>query len=143
MTDDPEAIRRLLHDCADAVCHGDARPWAGLWVTDCMWQLDPDRRFHGITDVAAAWTRSMARYRAVEHLYLSSSAAIDGDHATGRADLVELLEPSTGEPRMITGRYDDVYVRTDDGWRFQQRVFDLRYVGPLGPGSSFLRPFGG
>ena len=75
------------------------------------------------------WRTSIANYRHVVQLYLSSTATIDGDEAAGRAYLVELNVPVDGERRMLVGCYDDTYRRTAEGWRFASRTLSRLYQG--------------
>jgi len=65
---------------------------------------------------------------------------LDGDVATGRAYLQELARTLDGRQGLNFAIYHDRYQRTADGWRFAERVYEVRYldVTPLGgsaPGS--------
>ena len=46
----------------------------------------------------------------------------DGDNATGSAFLIGYLTEGGYKP-IVTGRYLDELVKTDDGWLFTKRVF--------------------
>ena len=46
---------------------------------------------------------------------------VDGDSATGAAFLKAFMVPD--HTMVITGRYDDEFRRTDDGWRIRSRLF--------------------
>jgi hypothetical protein len=52
--------------------------------------------------------------------------------ATGRSYLVTLDISETGQPaKMISGgHYDDVYVKTPQGWRFKSRNYVRSEIGP-------------
>lgn len=59
-----------------------------------------------------------------------------GDIASGRAYLQELIRLRDGGSHLNFAIYHDRYQRTDDGWRFAERVYEIRYVdeSPLAGG---------
>ncbi|MFH9349410.1 nuclear transport factor 2 family protein [Kitasatospora sp. NPDC017646] len=59
---------------------------------------------------------------------------IDGDTATGRAHMHEVVRLLDGREGLNYAIYHDRYRRTADGWRFAERVYEVRYVdtSPLG-----------
>ena len=81
---DADAIRRLLHAYGDAVLARDADAWGELWTEDGVWELGPGRVIEGREAIVEHWRTSIANYRHVVQLYLSSTATIDGDAAAGR-----------------------------------------------------------
>jgi ketosteroid isomerase-like protein len=58
---------------------------------------------------------------------------LDGDTATGRAYLQELARTLDGRQGLNYAIYHDRYQRTDDGWKFAERVYEVRYldISPL------------
>lgn len=126
---DADAIRRLLYAYADAVLDEDGTAWGALWTEDATWQLGPDRELTGRRAIVDHWHTSMDTYRRVVQLYLSTSATIDGDHASGRAYFVELNVPVEGDRRMLAAYYDDDYRREAGEWRFARRVLVRLYAG--------------
>jgi ketosteroid isomerase-like protein len=62
---------------------------------------------------------------------------LDGDTASGRAYMSELLRFRDGSSELNYAIYHDRYRRTGDGWRFTERVYEVRYRDgtPL-PGSA-------
>jgi hypothetical protein len=52
---------------------------------------------------------------------------IDGDGATGRAYMHEVLRTKDGHSEVNFAIYHDRYRRTDEGWRFTERVYEVRY----------------
>jgi ketosteroid isomerase-like protein len=52
---------------------------------------------------------------------------LDGDEATGRAYLHEVLRRRDGQSEVNFAIYHDRYRRTEDGWRFTERVYEVRY----------------
>jgi ketosteroid isomerase-like protein len=53
---------------------------------------------------------------------------LDGDTASGRAYLSELIRLRDGSSHLNYAIYHDRYQRTADGWRFTERVFEIRYL---------------
>jgi ketosteroid isomerase-like protein len=52
---------------------------------------------------------------------------LDGDTATGRAYLQELGRLRDGRSELNYAIYHDRYRRTADGWKFTERVYEVRY----------------
>jgi ketosteroid isomerase-like protein len=76
-----------------------------------------------------------------------------GDTASGRAYMCELMRFRDGRSDLNYAIYHDLYRRTLDGWRFTERVYEVRYLDttPLtgsgdrrgtGPGSGRLAAAG-
>jgi hypothetical protein len=62
---------------------------------------------------------------------------IDGDTASGRAYVYELFQLRDGASHVNHAIYHDRYRRTAEGWKFVERVYEVRYLdtSPL-PGVS-------
>ena len=52
---------------------------------------------------------------------------LDGDTASGRAYMQELIRTRGGQSELNFAIYHDRYQRTGDGWKFTERVYDVRY----------------
>lgn len=52
---------------------------------------------------------------------------IDGDTASGRAHMSEIGRTRDGRGGLNYAIYHDRYQRTNDGWRFTERVYEVRY----------------
>ena len=59
---------------------------------------------------------------------------LDGDTASGRAYIQELIRLRDGNSELNYAIYHDRYRRTPDGWKFTERVYEIRYLdtSPLG-----------
>jgi hypothetical protein len=55
------------------------------------------------------------------------TVALDGDAASGRAYVHELGRTRDGRSGLNYAVYHDRYRRTGDGWRFTERVYEVRY----------------
>jgi ketosteroid isomerase-like protein len=53
---------------------------------------------------------------------------LDGDTASGRAYLCELIRFRDGRSELNYAIYHDRYRRTPDGWKFTERVYEVRYL---------------
>jgi ketosteroid isomerase-like protein len=53
---------------------------------------------------------------------------LDGDTAIGRAHMQELARTRDGRQGLNYAIYHDRYERTPDGWKFTERVYEVRYL---------------
>jgi ketosteroid isomerase-like protein len=53
---------------------------------------------------------------------------LDGDTASGRAYLQEIIRLRDGSSHLNYAIYHDQYQRTADGWKFTERVYEIRYL---------------
>jgi len=53
---------------------------------------------------------------------------LDGDTASGRAYLHEVIHLRDGSSHLNYAIYHDRYQRTGDGWKFTERVYEIRYL---------------
>jgi ketosteroid isomerase-like protein len=53
---------------------------------------------------------------------------LEGDTAAGRAYISELVRLRDGSSHLNYAVYHDRYRRTSDGWKFTERVYEVRYV---------------
>ena len=53
---------------------------------------------------------------------------LDGDTASGRAYISELMHGHDGRSELNCAVYHDRYRRTPDGWKFTERVYEVRYL---------------
>lgn len=53
---------------------------------------------------------------------------LDGDTASGRAYVCELIRLGDGSSHLNYAIYHDRYQRTSDGWNFTERVYEIRYL---------------
>jgi ketosteroid isomerase-like protein len=52
---------------------------------------------------------------------------LDGDTASGRAYMSEVIRLLDGQSEVNYAIYHDRYRRTADGWKFTERVYEVRY----------------
>jgi ketosteroid isomerase-like protein len=68
--------------------------------------------------------------------------ALHGDTASGRAYIHELGRARDGRQGLNHAIYHDRYQRTADGWRFTERVYEVRYEDTTPLAGSPPRPAG-
>ena len=134
---DLEATVQALSD-KDAIRDLTAR------YADCVWRHDPDGAVElftddGVMDVGNGTVlegRDALRdgYRAMLTVDLQPFVhghviELDGDRASGRCYL-DLRGTMGGKSMTGVGFYEDRYVRTARGWKFQARKLVMRFFGP-------------
>ena len=68
---------------------------------------------------------------------------LDRDTASGRACISELVHFRDGRSELDYAVCHDRYQRTGDGWKFTERVYEVRYLDTTALAGSPLRPAGG
>jgi hypothetical protein len=53
---------------------------------------------------------------------------LEGDTASGRAYIQELIRLRNGHSEVNYAIYHDHYQRTVEGWKFSERVYEVRYL---------------
>ena len=53
---------------------------------------------------------------------------LEGDTAAGRAYISELVRFRDGRSQLNYAVYHDRYQRTPDGWKFGERVYEIKYL---------------
>jgi ketosteroid isomerase-like protein len=69
--------------------------------------------------------------------------ALDGDTASGRAYMSELGRARDGRSMLNYAIYHDRYQSTPDGWKFTERVYEVRYEDTTPLAGSMPRAAGG
>jgi ketosteroid isomerase-like protein len=68
---------------------------------------------------------------------------LDGDTASGRAYMSELIRLRDGSSHLNYAIYHDRYQRTGDGWKFTERVYEIRYLDTTPLAGTAPRAAGG
>lgn len=126
--EDESQLRTLVATYAHAVARRDADAWGGTWAEDSAWNL-LGQSPRGREAIVALWSGLMTRFEFVVHRASDPILGIDGDRATGVWAITEQGRSLDGEAMLLLGRYDDVYVRTSQGWRFAERSLEVFYQG--------------
>lgn len=125
------ALRDAYHACINDGRYGEI---ADLFTDDAYVKLGYLAEYHGRAEIDAGFKGMGTRERFFIKQYIHShSIRLDGDAGTGRSYL-EARYGRFGVSYLVAGRYDDIYRRTDAGWRFQEMTIDFYYTVPAGVG---------
>ena len=82
----------------------------------------------GREEIRAGGERLQAQWDFFVQTTHPGTIQLDGDTATGRAYLQELARTRDGRQGLNFAIYHDRYQRTGDGWKFAERVYEVRYL---------------
>ncbi|WP_327110025.1 nuclear transport factor 2 family protein [Nocardia sp. NBC_01730] len=130
-------IEALRGEFTDAVMMRDFDRLASLFTDDAVLRIpDAGIELAGRTELQTKMRLMQDAWDYfVQHTH-PGAIEIDGDTATGRAHICELGRLKSGSSHLNYAIYHDRYRRTADGWKFTERVYEIRYLdsSPL-PGS--------
>jgi ketosteroid isomerase-like protein len=121
-------IEALRGEYADAVMMRDYGRVAALFTGDGVLRMPNVPVELAGQDEIRAWGARVPEF--VDFLVQNTHPGIvqlDGDTATGRAYMFELIGLRNGSSDLNYAIYHDRYQRTPDGWRFAERVYEVRY----------------
>jgi len=84
--------------------------------------------FVGPEEIRAGGERLQSQWEFFVQTTHPGTIQLAGDTATGRAYLQELARTRDGRQGLNYAVYHDRYRRTPDGWKFAERVYELRYL---------------
>ena len=130
---DLEAIRDLARRYAHYVWQNDLEALADLFAEDGS--MDPGTRppIVGRAALLAGFREMLTAGSTFLPFIQQHVVDLDGDAACGTC-YIDLRAEVDGESMIGAGWYDDRYVRTSEGWRFQSRKITLRFFAPLRDG---------
>ncbi len=133
-------IDALRGEFTDAAMMRDYDRLASLFTHDGTWRIpDAGIAFTGPDEIRAGIERLQAQWEYFVQNTHAGVIRLAGDTASGRAYIQELGLLRDGRSVLNYGLYNERYRRTPDGWRFTERVYEVRYLDttPLaGTGSS-------
>jgi len=121
-------ISALRAEFTDAVMMQEPARIASLFTTDGRLSM-PDARVEAVGPEQIRLTAQRLQQAWQFFVQRSSDGAIllDGDIASGRTYLHEVARLSDGREGLNYGIYHDRYRHTENGWRFSERVYEVRY----------------
>lgn len=129
--EDKEAIRELFSEYCFRMDDFGFAELGALFTEDGEW-IAPYARARGPAEIAALMARNIPAEPRRKHFIMNSLIRLDGDRAGARTSYLVVLQatlPANGAGLMpsVAGTYEDVLVRTANGWRFRERrlVHDL------------------
>jgi hypothetical protein len=129
------AIQELVaRYCIGADQH-DENAWQHTWTDDAVWEAggDEEHIFRGRTAINAAVAGQWATFPRMQHTTSNHTIDfLDNEHATGRCDMVIMVQLPDTSWMIGGGIYEDRYLHTPTGWRIQHRRVNNAFdIGPL------------
>ncbi|NUR87120.1 MAG: nuclear transport factor 2 family protein [Nonomuraea sp.] len=122
-------IEALRGEFSDAVMQRDYDRLATLFTADGVWRMpDIPAEMRGQEELRAWGARVPQQVDFLLQTTHPGIIVLDGDTASGRAYLHELGRGRDGRSMVNFAIYHDRYRRTEDGWRFSERVYEIRYM---------------
>ena len=132
-------IEALRGEFTDAAAMRDWAHFASLFTPDGAWRIpDVNVHFESRAEIRTGVERLQEEHW--EFFVQNTHPGIirlEGDTASGRTYIQEFGRFRDGRSQLNYSIYHDRYRRTVDGWKFAERVFEVRYFDttPL-PGSA-------
>lgn len=122
-------IEALRGDFTDAVMMRDRTRLASLFTEDGVLRMpDVPVEQAGREEILAGGERLQAQWEFFVQTTHPGTIQLDGDTATGRAYIQELVRTRDSRQGLNYAIYHDRYRRTPDGWKFTERVYEIRYL---------------
>ncbi|MFF0095318.1 LUD domain-containing protein [Streptomyces canus] len=122
-------IEALRGEFTDAVMMRDRPRLAALFTPDGALRMPniPVEQI-GREEILAGGERLQSQWDFFVQNTHPGTIQLDGDTATGRAYIQELARTRDGREGLNYAVYHDRYQRTEEGWRFAERVYEVRYL---------------
>lgn len=122
-------IEALRGEFTDAVMMRDRPRLAALFTPDGALRMPniPVEQI-GREEILAGGERLQSQWDFFVQNTHPGTIQLDGDTATGRAYIQELARTLDGREGLNYAVYHDRYQRTQEGWRFAERVYEVRYL---------------
>ena len=122
-------IEALRGEFTDAAMMRDYARLASLFTPDGALRMpEIPAELVGREQIRAGGERLQAQWEFFVQTTHPGTIQLDGDTATGRAYIQELARTRDGRQGLNYAIYHDRYQRTGDGWKFTERVYEVRYL---------------
>jgi len=122
-------IEALRGEFTDAAMMRDRARLASLFTPDGVLRMpNIPAELAGREEIRAGGERLQAQLELFVQTTHPGVIHLDGDTATGRAYIQELARALDGRQGLNYAIYHDRYRRTDGGWKFTERVYEVRYL---------------
>ncbi|GGV43148.1 hypothetical protein GCM10010495_70960 [Kitasatospora herbaricolor] len=126
---DRVGIEALRGEFTDAAMMRDRPRLAALFTHDGVLRMpDVPAEFTGRDEIVSGGERLQSQWDFFVQNSHPGVIRIDGDTATGRTYMHEVARLIDGRSGLNFAVYHDTYRRTAEGWRFAERVYEVRYV---------------
>jgi ketosteroid isomerase-like protein len=137
-------IEALRGEFTDAAMMRDRARLASLFTTDGALRMpNIPAELVGREEIRAAGERLQDQWDFFVQTTHPGTIQLEGNTATGRAYLQELMRTRDGHQELNYAIYHDRYQRTPEGWKFTERVYEVRYVDTTPLAGSAPRATGG
>lgn len=121
-------IEALRGEFADAAMMRDWDRFASQFTRDGVWRIpDVGVEFTGRDAIRAGIERLQGLWEYFVQTVHPGTIQLDGDAAAGRSYIAEFGRLHDGGSHSNYSLYHDRYERTPDGWKFAERVYEVRY----------------
>ncbi len=122
-------IEALRGEATDAVMMRDFDRAASLFTPDGVVRIPHiGAEVAGREQLRAAGERLQGLWDYFVQTTHPGTIRLDGDTAAGRAYISELMHGHDGRSELNYAVYHDRYRRTPEGWKFTERVYEVRYL---------------
>jgi ketosteroid isomerase-like protein len=122
-------IEALRGEFTDAVMMRDYDRGASLFTPDGVVRMPHvNVELAGREEIRAGGERLQGLWEYFVQTTHPGAIQVDGDTASGRAYVQELGRSLDGRSHLNYAIYHDRYQRTPDGWKFTERVYEIRYL---------------
>ncbi len=121
-------IEALRGEVTDAVLMHDYDRFAALFTEDAVCRIPDVAELAGREEIRAGIERLQGLWDYFVQTTHPGTIRLDGDTASGRAYVNEFGHLRDGSSHLNYAIYHDRYRRTPDGWKFTERVYEIRYV---------------
>ena len=122
-------IEALRGEFTDAAMMHDRARLASLFTPDGVLRMpNIPAELAGREEIRAGGERLQAQWEFFVQTTHPGMIQLDGDTAAGRAYIQELVRTRDGRQDLNYAIYHDRYQRTAEGWKFSERVYEVRYL---------------
>jgi ketosteroid isomerase-like protein len=121
-------IDALRGEFTDAALMRDYDRVAALFTQDCVWRIPSVAEFTSRAELRAGIERLQGFWEYFMQTVHPGSIQLAGDTAVGRSYVAEFGRLRDGSSHLNYAVYHDRYQRTPDGWKFTERVYEIKYV---------------
>jgi ketosteroid isomerase-like protein len=122
-------IEALRGEFTDAGMMHDYDRFASLFTEDGTWRIPHiNAEFVSREEIRAGIERLQGHWDYFVQTPHPGTIQLLGDTAVGRAYVCELGHLRNGSSQLNYSVYHDRYQRTPDGWKFAERVYEVRYL---------------
>jgi ketosteroid isomerase-like protein len=136
-------IEALRAEFSDAIMMRDYDRFASLFTQDGVWRI-PYINVELVSqgEIRAGIERMQGLWDYFVQTTCPGTIQLEGDTAVGRAYILEFGQMRDGRSELNYSAYHDRYGRTPGGWKFTERVYEVRYLDRTPLAGSAPRPVG-